>query len=148
MGGRSPSSSLEIEGPTRTKGASFDIENFFVAHPNDTNLVVLVEVDGVIYALIGTGGRVRRLTVGPLDEALSECEFARFALRRAADGRSPLSDEVAALLQRSLLGPAQRLLPSGYMVIVPPPGSTTLLGRCYRSWQRSPSRWRPLYCLD
>jgi tetratricopeptide (TPR) repeat protein len=93
-------------------------------------LAELVEVDGVLHAVtVGRGG-VRLHTVGPAAQAASEVDFARFLLRRLADGR-PVPDpaqalaEAGDLLQRALLGPAAADLGAadagdGPVVIVPP----------------------------
>ena len=95
-----------------------------------TVLAELVEVDGVLHAVtVGRGG-VRLHTVGPAAQAASEVDFARFLLRRLADGR-PVPDpaqalaEAGDLLQRALLGPAAADLGGadagdGQVVIVPP----------------------------
>jgi hypothetical protein len=95
-----------------------------------TVLAELVEVDGVLHAVtVGRGG-VRLHTVGPAAQAASEVDFARFLLRRLADGR-PVPDpaqalaEAGDLLQRALLGPAAADLGGadagdGQVVVVPP----------------------------
>ena len=95
-----------------------------------TVLAELVEVDGVLHAVtVGRGG-VRLHTVGPAAQAASEVDFARFLLRRLADGR-PVPDpaqalaEAGDLLQRALLGSAAADLGGadagdGQVVIVPP----------------------------
>ena len=93
-------------------------------------LAELVEVDGVLYAVtVGQAG-VRLHNVGPAARAASEVDFARFLLRRLADGR-PVPEparalaEAGDLLQHALLGPAAADLGAadagdGQVVIVPP----------------------------
>jgi len=88
-------------------------------------LVELVELDGVLHAV--TVGRTgfRLHTVGDAVAAAREVDFARFLLRRLADGR-PVSDPARALadagrlLEKVLLGGAAADLDSGAVVIVPP----------------------------
>jgi tetratricopeptide (TPR) repeat protein len=94
-------------------------------------LAELVEVDGVLHAVtVGRAG-VRLHTVGPAARAAREVDFARFLLRRLADGR-PVPDpaqalaEAGDLLQQALLGHAAADLgaadPGDGPVVVVPPG--------------------------
>lgn len=87
-------------------------------------LVELVELDGVLHAV--TAGRTgfRLHAVGDAGVAAREVDFARFLLRRLADGR-PVPDAARALadagrlLEQTLLGSAAADLDSGAVVIVP-----------------------------
>ena len=47
----------------------------------------LVDIDGVLHALVARSGRVTHLVVGPTTEAEQAVAFARFALRQTARGR-------------------------------------------------------------
>ncbi|MEU8246575.1 CHAT domain-containing tetratricopeptide repeat protein [Nonomuraea sp. NPDC048916] len=86
-------------------------------------LVELVVVDGVLFALLCGGGRVRRFEVGPVAAAVAEIEFARSRLRRLAYRREPDRGECGELgrrLDASVLGPVAARLGDGPLVIVPP----------------------------
>jgi tetratricopeptide (TPR) repeat protein len=88
-------------------------------------LVELVEVDGVLHAVTVRRAGVRLHTVGDAAAAAREVDFARFLLRRLADGR-PVPEAARALagagrlLENTLLGAAAGDLDSGTVVIVPP----------------------------
>ena len=66
-----------------SRAPAFDADRIFEAL-GDTVLVTLVSLDGALSAITVANGRVRRRPVGPLEDALREARFARFALRRAA----------------------------------------------------------------
>jgi tetratricopeptide (TPR) repeat protein len=95
----------------------------------DGRLVELVDVDGELHALVCGGGRVRRIIVGPAEQAMRAVQFARFALRRTAHG-PPVSPSDSVVhdwlrskgeqLDRALLGEAGDLLGDENLVIVPP----------------------------
>ncbi len=83
-------------------------------------LVVLVEVGGVLHSLSIGAGRIRRHQIGSTAAAIRELRFARFALRRAAHARGGRDPAAAQRLQHALLGPVARLLGGSPVVIVPP----------------------------
>jgi tetratricopeptide (TPR) repeat protein len=96
-----------------------------VAGLGETRLVELVEVDGVLHAIVVVPGRVRLHTVGALRDAEREVELARFVLRRVAYGRTSARAgadpaQVGRRLERVLLGPAATELGDGPVVVVPP----------------------------
>jgi len=88
-------------------------------------LVELVELDGVLRAVTVSQTGIRVHAVGGADDAAREVDFARFLLRRLADGRRvpaaarALAD-AARLLEASLLGPAAAEVSSDRVVVVPP----------------------------
>jgi tetratricopeptide (TPR) repeat protein len=94
----------------------------------DTQLVELVDVDGVLHVLVCTADRVRQFRAGATAEAVRAAEYAGFALRRLARDR-PHSDPGSTLailaaagprLETALLGPAASYLGDGPVVVVPP----------------------------
>jgi tetratricopeptide (TPR) repeat protein len=88
-------------------------------------LVELIELDGILHAVTVRRSRIRMHNVGSAREAAREVDFARFLLRRLADGR-PVPDpgealaDAGRLLQEALLGPAAGDLDADTVVIVPP----------------------------
>ena len=93
-----------------------------------TQLVEIIDVDGILYVLVCGAGRVRQFMAGRAQDAIRAAEFARFALRRMARGR-PGHDPDSALailkavgpeLQDAVLGPAAGYLGDGPVVVVPP----------------------------
>ncbi len=85
-----------------------------------TVLLSLVNVGGTLHAVTVARGQVRRREVGPLDAALREAEFARFALRRAAHGRRSDLGSTAGRLQAALLGWPLSTTGPDRVVLVPP----------------------------
>ena len=88
-----------------------------------TTMIELVEVDGVLHAIIIAGRRVRLHTVGSVPER--EVELNRFLLRRLARGRLRPGDERALsyrskMLESGLLGQAAAELGDGPVVVIPP----------------------------
>jgi tetratricopeptide (TPR) repeat protein len=91
-------------------------------------LIEIVDIDGVLHALVCGAGQVRQFTAGPASDAARAVQFARFALRRLARARpgDDLGSAQAVLraagprLQEALLGPAVRYLGDGPLVVVPP----------------------------
>lgn len=73
---------------------------------DDTTLVELCEVDGVLHALVAGRGRVRHRVVGDASTAARAVDFALFMLRQAARGRRAQLDVAGARLQDALLGSA------------------------------------------
>lgn len=73
---------------------------------DDTALVELTEVDGVLHALTAGRGRVRHRVVGEAAASATAVDFALFTLRQAARGRRAQLDVAGTRLERSLLGAA------------------------------------------
>ncbi len=86
---------------------------------DDTTFVELVDVDGVLHALVARAGRVRHVVVGDTAAAEQAVAFARFALRQAARGRPADLDDVGRRLETALLGDAVRRLGDGPVVVSP-----------------------------
>jgi tetratricopeptide (TPR) repeat protein len=93
-----------------------------------TQLVEIVDVDGVLYVLVCGDGRVRQFTAGRTQDAIKAVDFARFALRRLARGRAgddpdsalAILNTVGPDLQKAILGPAVGCLEDRPVVVVPP----------------------------
>jgi tetratricopeptide (TPR) repeat protein len=83
-------------------------------------LVELVEVGGVLHAVVVRGGRVTRQLVGSLDSALQAVEYARFQLRRVGRGARPDLAAVGSVLADGVLGSVRHHLGDGPVIIVPP----------------------------
>jgi tetratricopeptide (TPR) repeat protein len=88
-----------------------------------TTMVELVEVDGVLHAIVITGRRMRVRTVGSVPAG--EVDMTRFVLRRLARGRLRPGDELALAhrarkLEYGLLGTAAADLGDGPVVVIPP----------------------------
>lgn len=73
---------------------------------DDTVLVELTELDGVLHALVAGRGRVQHRTVGEAATAAAAVDFALFSLRQAARGRRAQLEAAGARLERALLGTA------------------------------------------
>ena len=91
----------------------------------DIRLAQIVEVDDRLFVITVADGRVRLREAGSARQAVRETEFARFLLRRLANGPPParLGPRLASaglLLERALLGSAARDIAGGPVVIVPP----------------------------
>ncbi len=93
-----------------------------------SQLLEIVDVDGLLHVLVCGSGRVRHFAAGRTEDATRAADFARFALRRLARDR-PGDDPESALavlkaagpkLQDALLGQAERYLGDNPVVIVPP----------------------------
>jgi tetratricopeptide (TPR) repeat protein len=84
-----------------------------------TTFVELVDIEGVLHALVAYGRRVRHIVVGSTSDAEQAVPFAQFALRQAARGRPADLDDVGSRLERALLGDAVRALGAGPVVISP-----------------------------
>ncbi len=107
-----------------TAPAPLDVAAIVEAIGEDT-LLSLVDVGGVLHAVLVHAGRVTAHEVGPTAAAAAEAEFARFTLRRAAYGRPPALAPVGERLQATVLGPVAGRL-TGRIVVVPPAGLHTL----------------------
>jgi tetratricopeptide (TPR) repeat protein len=87
--------------------ATLDVEELVVAlAADDTVLVELTELDGVLHALVAGGGRVRHRVVGEAAAAAAAVDFSLFTLRQAARGRRAQLEVAGARLERALLGGA------------------------------------------
>jgi tetratricopeptide (TPR) repeat protein len=107
--------------PVREAG-EFDLGAIF-DELGDGRLLELVEVDGVLHAIVVGGRRVRLHTLGSVPER--EVQLSRFVLRRIAHGAARQGDELVlrgrgAMLESALLGPAAHDLGDGPVVVVPP----------------------------
>lgn len=90
-----------------------------------TDLVELVDVEGELYAVVASGGRVRLVRVGPVADAESAVEHARFSLRREASlpGAHRLDrGAIGRRLQQRLLGRSAVRLRGESVVVVPTGG--------------------------
>jgi hypothetical protein len=86
----------------------------------DTDLLELTDVDGQLYAVVVTGGRLRMEHVGPTEEADRSLAHALFALRREGSRRGAYRLDLAEIglrLERNLLGGSVRLLRGGPLVV-------------------------------
>ncbi len=101
-------------------GASthFDVRGFVDSLGSHT-FVELLEVDGILHAVVAHSGRVRTTRVGPIEAALGAVTATRFVLRQAARGRPTTLSGVGERLQAALLGPVVGQLGSGPVVISP-----------------------------
>ena len=103
---------------TTGSAVTVDVADLVAAVGSDA-LVSLVDVRGVLCAVLVTNGRVTRHEVGAARTALRESEFARFTLRRTAYGRPTNLAKVGALAQAALIGDLAATLPER-VVVVPP----------------------------
>ena len=106
--------------------AAGDAEPFVTAdlleQLGDTDLLELTDVDGQLYAVAVTGGRMRLEHVGPTQAAIRSLAHALFALRREGSGRGTYRLDLAQIglrLEANLLGESVRLLRGGPVVVVP-----------------------------
>lgn len=107
-------------------GASLDVRELLDALvEDDTVLVELTEVDGVLHALTAGRGRVRHRVVGEAAAAARAVDFALFTLRQAARGRRAQLDVAGARLEKALLGRALDGVGESRIVVS---GTTTLQG--------------------
>ena len=87
--------------------AALDVRSLLEAlAEDDTVLVELAEVDGVLHALVAGRGRVRHRVVGDAAAAAAAVDFSLFTLRQAARGRRAQLEVAGARLERALLGGA------------------------------------------
>ncbi|MFD3401137.1 CHAT domain-containing protein [Kribbella sp. NPDC058693] len=94
----------------------------------ETVLVELIEVDGVLHAVVVCDGRITRHEVGPMASAAVEVERSRFRLRWLAHGRGargqvqrgPSLDVLGERLGGAILGSAVERLGDRAVVMVPP----------------------------
>ena len=87
--------------------ATLDVDDLVTAlAEEDTVLVELAELDGVLHALVAARGRVRHRVVGEAAAAAAAVDFSLFTLRQAARGRRAQLEVAGARLERALLGGA------------------------------------------
>ncbi len=114
---------LRSPGAASARGRPFALDPLLDAL-HGSALVELVELDGVLQAVTVNRSGVHVHAVGRAEDAAREVDFARFLLRRLADGRPVPSPalalaDAARLLEASLLGPAMAELDSEAVIIVP-----------------------------
>ncbi|HEY3507882.1 MULTISPECIES: CHAT domain-containing protein [Kribbella] len=103
----------------------FDVDGLVEAL-GETVLVELVEVGGVLHAVVVRDGRISRHEVGTLAAAALEGERSRFHLRRLAHGRPlerggrPSFEVLGRRLADAVLGSARALLGDRPVMVVPP----------------------------
>jgi tetratricopeptide (TPR) repeat protein len=119
--------SLQARGAAGSGRAGLDIAEL-LGRLDATQLVEIVDVDGVLHVLVCAAGQVRQFTAGRTEDAVRTAEFARFGLRRLAR-RRPGDDPDSARailkaagpdLQDAILGPAAGHLGEGPVIVVPP----------------------------
>ncbi|MFK4084652.1 CHAT domain-containing protein [Kribbella sp. NPDC020789] len=89
----------------------------------ETALVELIDIGGVLHAVVAAGGELARFEVGSLAAAATEVERSRFRLRWLAHGRSrsgPSLEVLGGRLGDAILGPVQEVLGERPVVMVPP----------------------------
>jgi tetratricopeptide (TPR) repeat protein len=113
-------------GATGGGALRFDVDEL-VGALGETVLVELIEVGGVLHAVVVRDGRITKHEVGPLAAAALEVERSRFRLRRLAHNRAhgrpqggPSLEVLGARLGDAILGSAQELLGDRPVVMVPP----------------------------
>jgi len=111
-----------LPGSGRPGAGAFDLDALW-DELGETTLIELVEVDGVLHAIVAANRRVRLHTVGSIPDR--EVQMSRLTLRRIAH-RPPRPDDErvlahrAAQLESALLGPVAAGLGDGPVVVVPP----------------------------
>jgi tetratricopeptide (TPR) repeat protein len=115
---------LQTPAPAATRTQPFNLQALLDLLGSAV-LVELVELSGVLHAVTVRRSGIRLHTIGDAKDAAREVDFARFLLRRLADGRQ-VPDPSQALaftgrrLEKALLGVTATDLDSGTVVIVPP----------------------------
>ena len=94
-----------------------------VSHLSDRILLQLINVDGVLHAVVVRDGRWRRIEVGSLEAAHKAMDRALYGLRSATRGRPIDLAPLALRLEAALLGPVARLLPTDRAVVISPPAA-------------------------
>ncbi len=94
-----------------------------VEHLGDRILVQLINVDGLLHAVVVRDGRWRTVEVGPLEAAHKAVDRALYGLRSATRGRPIDLAPLALRLETALLGRVARLLPSDRAVVISPPAA-------------------------
>ena len=119
--------SLQAPGVTGAGRAVIDVDAL-LDQLGAAQLVEIIDVDGTLHVLVCGSGRVRRFTAGRTEDAVRTADFAPFALRRLARGRSgenadsarAILNAVGPELQDAILGPAAAQLGDAPVVVVPP----------------------------
>jgi tetratricopeptide (TPR) repeat protein len=119
--------SLQARGTASAARGAIDVAAL-LGQLGTARLVEIVDVDGILYVLVCGSGGVRQFTAGQTQDAIRAADFARFALRRLARGRSgddpdsarAILKAVGPDLQDAILGPAAGYLGDGPVVVVPP----------------------------
>jgi tetratricopeptide (TPR) repeat protein len=111
-----------LPGSHRPGEGQLDLDELF-AELGPSTLIELVRVDGVLYAVVVAGRRVRLHTIGSVPER--EVQMNRFTLRRLARGSPYPGAELVlkhggAMLEAALLGDAASRLGDGPVVVIPP----------------------------
>jgi tetratricopeptide (TPR) repeat protein len=110
-----------LPGSGRPEAGAFDLGALW-DELGETTLIELVEVDGVLHAIVAANRRVRLHTVGGIPDR--EVQMSRLTLRRIAHRPPRPEDERvlahrAAALESALLGPVAAALGDGPVVVVP-----------------------------
>ena len=79
-----------------------------------------MRIDATLYAVVVSHGRATKHVIGPYERAVAEANFARFALRRAAYGRTGNLEHTAERLQAALFADALPSPVPDALVIAPP----------------------------
>lgn len=114
-------SHLQTAAAARHRGAAVE-EVLAATAADDTCLVELVDVDGMLHVLVARRGTVRRRVAGASADIAALLGPAGMLLRRAARGRPADPAALAALggrLEEAVLGDAVRLLPDGPVLLAP-----------------------------
>ncbi len=93
-----------------------------LAQLGETDLLELTDVNGQLYAVVASRGRLHLAHVGPTQAAMHSLAHALFALRREGAGRGTYRLDLTQIGQRlevNLLGESVRLLRGGPAVVVP-----------------------------
>lgn len=115
---------LRTPGPAGVRAQQAFTPRALVGALGGAALVELIELDGTVHAVTVRRSAIRVHTVGGAQDAVNEVNFARFLLRRLADGR-PVPDpgdalaNTGRLLEKAVLGPAVADLDADTVVIVP-----------------------------
>jgi tetratricopeptide (TPR) repeat protein len=120
-------SSLRAKGAPAGDSARLAVQAV-LAELGRAQLIEIVDVDGTLHVLVCAAGRVRQFTAGPTRDAIRAADFARFALRRMARGRTDDDLDSAAAILKSAgpklqdvnIGPAAAVLGDNPVVVVPP----------------------------
>ncbi|HEV7189541.1 MAG TPA: CHAT domain-containing tetratricopeptide repeat protein [Lapillicoccus sp.] len=118
-----------LEAAVRARYRQLQRERTAVSGPNipelihdvgTSALVSLMRIDATLYAVVVSHGRATKHVIGPYERAVAEANFARFALRRAAYGRTGNLEHTAERLQAALFADALPSPVPDALVIAPP----------------------------
>jgi tetratricopeptide (TPR) repeat protein len=102
-------------------GTGSDLDSVLAELGADGALVNVIRDGDMLHLIVVAGRRARHHVIGPSPAADRESDFARFALRRAAYGRTVDLRRSSTLLQEALLGNEFALPPGVRRVVVVPP---------------------------